>query len=358
MGFTRKLLSSLKKASTPMMLPDIFHRYRNQIDIELSSILDGYQLPLYDMLRYHLGYLDIHGNPSNHSNGKALRSTLCLMACEAVGGDFHRTLPAAAALELVHNFSLIHDDIQDGDRERRHRPTVWAIHGKPQAINAGMAMRVLANVSMMRLNERGVPSSTLLQALALLDQTSLRLIEGQYLDLSFEQRQDISTEDYLNMVKLKTVSLIACALELGAMLVVDDRCLIQPLLNFGTNLGFAFQLRDDLLGIWGDQSITGKPVGSDILRRKKSYPVVFAWENSSDSEKNTLSSLYQDDRLEEDGKSRVLEILDGTGARNHSQALIEKYCQDARLEIEQAQVSATGRACFTELIEFLSIREF
>ena len=219
-------------------------------------------------------------------------------------------------------------------------------------------MRVLANVSMMRLNERGVPSSTLLQALALLDQTSLRLIEGQYLDLSFEQRQDISTEDYLNMVKLKTVSLIACALELGAMLVVDDRCLIQPLLNFGTNLGFAFQLRDDLLGIWGDQSITGKPVGSDILRRKKSYPVVFAWENSSDSEKNTLSSLYQDDRLEEDGKSRVLEILDGTGARNHSQALIEKYCQDARLEIEQAQVSATGRACFTELIEFLSIREF
>jgi geranylgeranyl diphosphate synthase type I len=117
-------------------------------------------------------------------------------------------------------------------------------------------------------------------------------------------------------------------------------------------------LRDDILGIWGDQRITGKPVGSDILRRKKSYPVVFAWENSSDSERNTLSSLYQDDRLEEDGKRRVLEILDGTRARNHSQKLIEKYCQDARLEIEQAQVSATGRACFTELIEFLSIREF
>ncbi len=347
-----------KKNQPSMMLPDIFQHYRNQIDIELSSILDGYQLPLYDMLRYHLGYLDVHGNPSSHSNGKALRSTLCLMTCEAVSGDFQRALPAAAALELVHNFSLIHDDIQDGDRERRHRPTVWAIHGQPQAINAGMAMRVLANVSMMRLNEHGVPSATLLQAMALLDQTSLRLIEGQYLDLSFEQRQDISTDDYLNMVRLKTVSLIACALELGAMLVVEDRCLIQPLVNFGINLGFAFQLRDDMLGIWGDQSVTGKPVGSDILHRKKSYPVVFAWQNSNDGERETLSRLYQHEQIDEDGKGHVLQILDRTEARKQSQKLIDKYCQDARMEIGKAQVSATGRACFTELIDFLSNREF
>lgn len=340
------------------MLPDIFQHYRNQIDIELSSILEGYQLPLYDMLRYHLGYLDVHGNPSSHSNGKALRSTLCLMTCEAVSGDFQRALPAAAALELVHNFSLIHDDIQDGDRERRHRPTVWAIHGQPQAINAGMAMRVLANVSMMRLNQHGVPSATLLQAMTLLDQTSLRLIEGQYLDLSFEQRQDISTDDYLNMVRLKTVSLIACALELGAMLVIEDRCLIQPLVNFGINLGFAFQLRDDMLGIWGNQSVTGKPVGSDILRRKKSYPIVFAWQNSNDGERETLSRLYQHKQIDEDGKDQVLQILGRTEARKQSQKMIDKYCRDARMEIEQAQVSATGRACFTELIEFLSNREF
>ena len=122
------------------------------------------QSPLYDMMRYHLGWIDAQGRPLPGSAGKALRPTLCLLACEAVGGTYHRALPAAAAVELVHNFSLIHDDIQDDDRERRHRPTVWSIWGKPQAINAGTAMRVLASLALSRLSERGVSGEKQLHA--------------------------------------------------------------------------------------------------------------------------------------------------------------------------------------------------
>lgn len=339
-------------------LPDILQRYRRQVDEEIINVLESHPLPVYDMLRYHLGYLDPDGNPNSRSNGKALRSSLCLMACEAFRGEIERALPAAAALELVHNFSLIHDDIQDGDRERRHRPTVWVVYGKAQAINAGMAMRVLANVSLMRLILHGVQAHTLLQAHALLDETSLRLIEGQYLDLSFEQRLEVGTAEYLRMVKLKTAALIACALELGGILVEDDRGCIQPLVNFGTNLGYAFQLRDDVLGIWGIQDITGKPVGSDILRKKKSYPIVYAWEHSSASERNELVQLYHVQQIDESGKDRLLEILDDTGAKSHSQDLIEQFCQDAIEEVERAQIDATARAHFVELVEFLNHREF
>lgn len=341
-----------------MMLPTLMQCYRDQVDEEIVRLLDSHASPLYNMLRYHLGYMDADGRPASHPNGKALRSSLCLMVCEALRGDVQQALPAAAAIELVHNFSLIHDDIQDGDRERRHRPTVWVVYGKAQAINAGMAMRVLANVSLMRLQRLGVSTKTLLQALSLLDQTSLRLIEGQHLDIDFERRQAVSSAEYLHMVKLKTAALIACAVEMGAMLVDEDRDCIQPLVNFGTNLGIAFQLRDDALGIWGKQAVTGKPVGSDILHRKKTYPVVYAWDNSGGRDQQDLMRFYGSDSIDQAGVRRVLEILENTRARSHCQERIQEYCQAAMLEIGQAPVSSASRTSFQELVDFLNQREF
>jgi geranylgeranyl diphosphate synthase, type I len=341
-----------------MSLPDIFQRYRNDIDSELLCVFEGLRLPFYDMLRYHLGWIDENGHPTSQSNGKALRSTLCLLACESISGGYKKALPAAAALELVHNFSLIHDDIQDNDRERRHRPTVWVVYGIPQAINAGTAMRVLANVSMMRLREQGVPENRILEALQLLDQSSLRLIEGQHLDLSFEKRQQVGINEYLNMIELKTVSLISCALALGAMLVAEKPEVILPFLKYGNNLGFAFQIRDDVLGIWGDEKVTGKPAGSDILRRKKSYPIVFAWEHSTTAERKELSTLYQDAEMNGNGRDHVLEILERTGARLQAQELIGRYCGQALSEIEGAPLDSNSRLSFQELVHFLDIREF
>jgi geranylgeranyl diphosphate synthase type I len=167
-----------------VMLPAAFERYRTQIDAELRLVLAQQQSPLYEMMRYHLGWIDEKGDPVKEPAGKALRPTLCLLACEAVGGDYRKALPAAAAIELVHNYSLIHDDIQDDDCERRHRPTVWSIWGKPQAINAGTAMRLLANITLARLREQGISPEKHWHTQCLLDTTTLRLIEGPYLDIS------------------------------------------------------------------------------------------------------------------------------------------------------------------------------
>jgi hypothetical protein len=192
--------------------PFAFKRYRAAIDTELRAVLDDRQSPLYDMMRYHLGWVDEQGNPIKASPGKALRPTLCLLACEAVGGAWYKALPAAAGMELLHNFSLIHDDVQDDDRERRHRPTVWSIWGKPQAINAGDALATIAGLALIGLAQRGVPAAKQLLTTRLMYEACLTTIEGQYLDISYESRFDVVVGDYLEMIERKTAILIARSL--------------------------------------------------------------------------------------------------------------------------------------------------
>ena len=315
-----------------MKLPVVFERYRGCIDAQLRAALAGCQSPMYDMLRYHLGWLDEEGNPLLGAAGKALRPTLCLLACEAAGGAYEQALPAAAALELVHNFSLIHDDIQDGDRERRHRPTVWSIWGRPQAINAGTAMRVLASLALLGLADCDTPARKVLGAAHILDESCLRLIEGQYLDISYEDRLDVGVGDYLRMIELKTASLIACSLELGALLGTDDQRAIRALRRFGLNVGLAFQIRDDVLGIWGDEERTGKPVGSDIRRRKKSLPVVYALERVEGRTRTELVSTYNRQAID-DGLDTVLNILAAMQAKARAESMAEEYCAKAIAEL-------------------------
>lgn len=341
-----------------MKLPAVFDRYRGEIDAELRSALDGYGSPLYQMLRYHLGWLDEDGSALPGSTGKALRPTLCLLACEATAGGYCQALPAAAALELVHNFSLIHDDIQDGDRERRHRATVWAIWGMPQAINAGTAMRVIASLTMLQLGAQGVPPEKQLRGLRLLDAACLRLIEGQYLDISFEDRLDVDVAAYLGMIEGKTASLIACSLELGALLGTDDERAVAALRGFGRNLGLAFQIRDDVLGIWGDQEKTGKPVGSDIRRKKKTLPIVCALENAEGRAKAELARIYGQEAVDERDLDTVLSILAGVQAKARAQALADDYCSRALEEIEGLGLSSRARESLAEMACFLSRREF
>ncbi len=310
------------------------------------------------MLRYHLGWLDEKGSPGQGLAGKALRPSLCLLACEAVGGDYHRALPAAAALELLHNYSLIHDDIQDDDLERRHRPTVWAVWGKPQAINAGTAMRIFTNVSLLHLGELGVPLEKRLLVQRLIDETSLSLIEGQYLDISYENRYDITVSDYLRMIEGKTAALIACALEIGALLGTDDENLIKCFRQLGWNLGLAFQIRDDILGIWGDQDLTGKPQASDIRRRKKTLPVIRALEAAQDGYKETLVRFYQDGAHDGSSLATVLAVLEKAGAQTYAQKMNESYCREARRILGTLTIQTDARRDFEELIDFLEQRSF
>ncbi|MBN1189272.1 MAG: polyprenyl synthetase family protein [Dehalococcoidales bacterium] len=341
-----------------MKTPVLLEKYRSEIESEIKSVIDSRSCPLYKMMRYHLGWMDRKGNPVQGNSGKVMRPALCLFSCEAAGGIYRQALPAAAALELVHNFSLIHDDIQDNDRERRHRPTVWALWGKAQAINAGTAMRILANTALLRLGRHGVPLEKQAELQALLDETSLRLIEGQYLDIEFENRYDISQAEYLTMIGGKTASLISVSMKMGASLGTECEDTIAGLSEAGWQLGLAFQIRDDILGIWGSSNETGKPAGSDILRRKKSFPMVFALENSRDGTKEELISIYKNRLMDEETVRRVLEIFESVDTREHAREMVDRYCASASGILDSLELSPVSRAGIDELVRFLASREY
>jgi len=238
--------------------------YLDAIEAEMkASVPLGQELlsPYYGMMLYHLGWVDESFSPRPQKSGKRLRPLLCLLCCEACGGDWHQALPAAATVELIHNFSLIHDDIEDGSPERRHRPTVWSLWGQPQAINTGDGLFAISRLALQRLLERGICSEKTVVSFRIVDETCLALTEGQYLDLSFENRDDVGVEMYMQMVGKKTASLIACATQLGSLLGTHDQDTVERYRQFGHQLGLAFQIVDDILGIWGEKEATGKGVG-------------------------------------------------------------------------------------------------
>ncbi len=339
-------------------LPAVLEKYRPAIDEEMRKVLADRDLPLYDMLRYHLGWADTGGRPLKSDAGKALRPTLCLLACRAVGGDLTMALPAAAAIELLHNYSLIHDDIQDDDRERHHRPTVWAVWGKPQAINAGTAMRILANFSLAGLSERGVSLEKQVRVQRLLDEATLRIIEGQYRDISFEDSERVTVQDYLKMISDKTAALIAGALQAGAMLGTEDERLISRFGELGENLGMAFQVRDDILGVWGNHAETGKPLGNDIRRRKKTLPVLYAIENARDGQRARLASAFSQVIIDERSVTRVVEVLDEVYARAAAAEMSDAYCRRAGAALAAMALDPAAKRELGELIAFLADRSF
>ena len=213
-------------------------------------------------------------DPEQKSGGNASVRSLLLLSCSACNADWNIALPAAASVELVHNFSLVHDDIQDNSSKRRGRDTVWVKWGIPQGINAGDALFVLSNQAILDLTPH-LSSEIVVKAAKILHDTCLDLTRGQYLDMSYEERTDLTVEDYWPMVGYKTAALLAACCSLGALIGEADEEAQEAYRDFGHYLGLAFQVQDDLLGIWGDSLQTGKSAESDLLAKKKSLPVLF-----------------------------------------------------------------------------------
>lgn len=279
----------------------------------------------FNMLHYHLGWTDPRGNSAPADMGKRIRPLLCLWTCEAVGANWRDALSSAAAVELIHNFSLIHDDIQDNSESRRGRATVWKVWGVAQGINAGDAMFVMAQQAMNEL-----PTNISLASYVGIQRTFnsaiLKLTQGQYLDLAYERADQVTLEQYFEMVHGKTAALIAAACEIGARIGTSDAMVYRTLANFGEHLGVAFQLADDVLGLWGDPQVTGKSVRTDLLSRKKSYPVMYAMQTNVGDE---LRALYAKPEWSSREIQRVERILEETHARTQAMNQAEIYARQA-----------------------------
>jgi geranylgeranyl diphosphate synthase type I len=249
------------------------------IEIELQRQIDllaeSRTQKFHEMITYHMGWTGEGAGLT--AQGKRIRPLLVLLTCASCDGNWKNALPAAASVELVHNFSLVHDDIQDNSDKRRGRDTVWIKWGMPQGINTGDALFVLSNQAILDL-AYDHPAETVIKAARILHAACLDLTRGQFLDMAFENRAGLSIDDYWQMVGGKTAALLSACCMLGSLLSNTDESIQESYRDFGHYLGLAFQIHDDILGIWGDSALTGKSIESDLVSGKKSLPILYGIE--------------------------------------------------------------------------------
>jgi len=262
-------------------------------------------------------------------------------------------MPAAAALELVHNFSLIHDDIQDASYKRHHRPTLWKVWGESQAINAGDVMFALAFSVLLKLRNNGITEPKIMGAVRFLSGACEKLCEGQYLDIAYQSRGEVTIEDYLDMIAKKTAALMAASAAIGGCLATDDEGVVPALYGFGEELGLAYQVQDDLWGIWRTEEETGKPGQEDILQRKKTFPVVYALEHSGDDDRRKLMELYSREVTPGEEVAAVVEILERSGAPEQGQKLLQQYHRQALAKLKTSGLDLAGQSLLAGMATFL-----
>lgn len=318
----------------------------------------------YGQMQYHLGWVNADFSPATTHPGKLLRPTLLLLAYEAAGAwrfiddlprgseYLRRAMPAAVAVELAHNFSLIHDDIEDGDTERRHRPTLWTLWGLPQAINTGDGLFALARLALWGVLDEGVESAIATRLGARLDQACLTLSEGQFLDISFESRSDISVAMYVDMIGRKTAALMECAAEMGALLGTQDAQTVDRLRSFGHAIGVAFQVRDDLLGVWASKAELGKTSSGDLYRCKKSLPILHALEHANQHDQQFLCAVYEQEApVTGEQVEAVLAVFARTQTKTYCRGFLAEQCQLAHSTL--ASVPRNGSLVTTRALDDL-----
>jgi geranylgeranyl diphosphate synthase type I len=293
----------------------------------------------YGMLHYHLGWADADLQPAHFDAGKRIRPMLTLLCCGASGGEWPIALPAAAAVELLHNFSLIHDDIEDNDSMRRGRLTLWKVWGIPQAINTGDALYTMAHTALNGLSAYQVPPERVLAVRQRFDRACIALTQGQHLDLSFESRSSVTEAEYLRMISGKTAALIEAACGLGAL--IGNSPWPAQYEAFGRGLGLAFQIQDDLLGIWGDPQVTGKPAGNDLRKHKKSLPVAYGLDRSEE-----LRRLYTQAEVD---VAAVIAELDRVGARGYASQMATQQHRQALQALYATQQKNAATEALREL---------
>jgi len=279
---------------------------------------------LKEMVAYHMGW------QGPGTTGKRLRPIIILLVVDACGRDWIHALPAAVAVEYLHNFSLIHDDIQDVSRQRHGADTLWVRWGIPQAINTGDLMFTLAYAALLNSREY-YPAAIVDDLLQVFTQTCLRLTEGQHLDMLFEKQESLTDSDYLNMAGGKTAALLGCCTAMGAILGSMTHKQVESLKAFGVNLGLAFQIQDDILGIWGEQAMTGKSSTSDLASGKKSLPIIHALNSSP-----AFKTAWQTDHSSPEAIKQLLVLFEQTDSHAYAQSMVDTYTQAALSALNDA----------------------
>ena len=382
--------------------PQILERARVLVEPSLRHAVERLDPQIAPLALYHFGWVDEHGQPTTAgSGGKGIRSALAVLSAEAASAPAEAGVPGAVAVELIHNFSLLHDDIIDGDAERRHRPTVWAVFSQGEAIIVGDALHALAfdvllggaagsagsaaggtavrgtaaveandvateasgqysphstgDFSLVEANDAAREASG--TAASRLASATAAMIAGQSRDMAFNERMDVTPEQCLAMEADKTGALLGYASSVGAVLAGADAEVIGTLESYGSKLGLAFQAADDLLGIWGDPAVTGKPVGNDLRERKKSFPVVVALSQQTAASEELASILSQDAALNETDIARATELVEQAGGKESATAAAHDYLHQALACIQTAPLAAPAVEELTHLAGFVVARD-
>jgi geranylgeranyl diphosphate synthase type I len=316
-----------------LYLPAVEEQLKNCV----STYLPSGEPEMEDMVAYHMGWKGEGAGAA--AQGKHIRPILALLTAESAGGNWHSALPIAAAVELIHNFSLVHDDIQDQSPLRRGRPTVWAKWGIAQAINVGDILFALAQTALLDL-----PVDIRARISALMQKTCLRLTEGQYLDMSYEKKATLPLDAYWKMIGGKTASLLAFAVEAGAITAGVDANRQRAFFEFGYSLGLAFQVQDDLLGIWGNTATLGKSTESDLVTRKKSLPIAYALENGKE-----FFHRWQAGPIQPQDVPSLVALLEQEGARTFAQSHADRLTRAALDYLKQAAPMGSAGEALQEL---------
>jgi len=320
-----------------LMLPALEQELQRAVQQAEQPRMEG----LGAMIRYHMGW---EGQGSGaEAGGKRIRPLLVLLCAAAAGGDWHAALPGAVAVELAHHFALVHDDIQDQSPLRRGRPTLWTLHGVAQALNVGDTLFTLAQLAVLRLADT-VSLEAALEAGRVLQETCLALTQGQYLDLSYEGRTDLSELDYWPMVSGKTAALLSACTFIGARAAQAQPATCQLYRRFGELLGLAFQAQDDLLGVWGEATATGKSTASDLVSGKKTLPALYGL-----SRQGAFARRWAQGAIREVETPALAAELEAEGAREYASAAAERLTGQALETLAQAQPVGEAGLALNEL---------
>lgn len=326
------------------MLNAIEDELKNQV----ARLDKAHSKEFYEMLTYHMGWTG--EGAGEKAAGKRIRPLLTLLCTAAVDTENQRwqhAVSAASAIELIHNFSLVHDDIQDNSELRRGRKTVWVKWGQPMAINAGDALFIIAYQSMLNASKH-YPAEIVLHAAQILSDVCLKLTQGQFLDMAYENRNDLSIDNYWQMIGGKTASLLSACTQIGALLGGATPEIVETYRLLGYHVGLAFQVQDDILGIWGDEAITGKSAASDLVEGKNSLPVLLGIEK-----KGKFAQRWQQGKIQLEEVADLSKLLEQEGAKEFAEKISAQETQKARQYAEQAQPKGEAAQIMLGLIEML-----